>query len=395
MSNAKRLVRRAGRACAATLALALPLFGGTIAHADQTLLTIDVPSSGNVDITQPVLSNQVRTLRANVLLPDGYDPDVAYPVLYLLHGISDDYRAWADHTRGDVRRTLDGLPAIVVMPEGGRGFYLNWLYRQGRDWERYYFEELIPEVERRFRILPGRRHHTIAGASMGGYGALRLASQMPGYFGTAISMSGFLEVGEADASPITNFMLGGPFTVLLGPRGGGYARGHELRELRENLRHTRVLITVGNGSMDPAARDPLYSALFLGNTERFLERHSVSIRRSLALAGVPVSFKRQSGLHSWWYWRRDLRNALQTWGVFGEPAASPEDRWTYRTVAERGRAWDLGFRFAEAPASPVVLRRAGPVLEGEGTGTVAITTADGCVFTAELPFSRSLPCASG
>lgn len=391
MSNATRLARWAVRACATTVALALPLLSGATADADQTVVTLDVPSSGNVDITQPVLSNHVRTLRANVLLPDGYDPDVAYPVLYLLHGISDDYRAWADHTRGDVRRTLDGLPAIVVMPEGGRGFYLNWLSRQGRDWERYYFEELIPAIERRFRILPGRQHHTIAGASMGGYGALRLASQLPGYFGTAISMSGFLEVGEADASPITDVMLGGPFTALLGPRGGGYARGHELRELRENLRHTRVLITVGNGAMDPAARDPLFSALFLGNSERFLERHAVTIRRSLALAGVPVSFRRQSGLHSWWYWRRDLRNAVQTWGVFGAPDA-PSDRWTYRTVAEQGRAWDLGYRFAEAPRAPVVLRRDGEMLSGEGVGTVVITTAGGCVFLAELPFSRSLGC---
>ncbi len=394
MSNATRTVRRAGRVCAATVSLALLLLGGATAHADQRVVTLDVPSAGNVDVTQPVLSNQVRTLRANVLLPDGYDPDVAYPVLYLLHGISDDYRAWADHTRGDVRRTLDGLDAIVVMPEGGRGFYLNWLSRPGRDWERYYVEELIPEVERRFRILPGREHRTIAGASMGGYGALRLASQLPGYFGTAISMSGFLEVGEADASPITDVMLGGPFTVLLGPRGGGYARGHELRELRENLRHTRVLITVGNGAMDPAARDPLFSALFLGNSERFLERHSVSIRRSLALAGVPVSFRRQSGLHSWWYWRRDLRNAVQTWGVFGKPSGDTR-QWTYKTVAERGRAWDLGFRFAEPPRSPVVLRRDGEMLSGEGVGTVAITTAGGCVFLAELPFSRSVSCASG
>lgn len=390
MSNAARLACWVCRACALALALALPLLGGATAHAAPTLRTLDIPSTGNLNVEQPLLSNGVRTLRANVLLPEGYDPDVAYPVLYLLHGISDDYRAWADRSRGDVRRTVGGLRAIVVMPEGGRGFYLNWIAREGRDWERYHLEELIPAIERRFRILPGREHHTIAGASMGGYGALRLASQLPGYFGTAISMSGFLEVGEADASPITDLMLGGPFSALLGRRGGGYARGHELRALAQNLRHTRILITVGNGAMDPAARDPLYSALFLGNTERFLERHSTSIRSALQTAGVPVTFRRQSGLHAWWYWRRDLRGAIQTWGVFGEPS-DDVSRWSYTTVAERGRAWDLRFAFDGQPQEPVVLRRDGAVLEGEGSGSVTVTTADGCRRNADLPFEMRVP----
>lgn len=381
--TARCLIRLAATAAvAATLACAAP------AVAAPRLVTLPMPSAGNVDTSQPVLSPGVGALRANVLLPDGYSPDRAYPVLYLLHGISDDFSAWASPSRGDVLRTVAGLHAIVVMPEGGRGFYVNWRERQGRDWERYVLEEVIPEVERRYRILPGRQHRTIAGASMGGYGALRLASQLPGYFGSAISISGFLEISQIDYPLLPNGIIGAPFSALLGPLGGGYARGHELRSLRDNLRHTRVLISVGNGYTDPRARDPLHSMLLLANSERYLELHSSSVARSFDAAGVPVTFRRRSGIHAWWYWRRDLRAAIDTWGVFGAPR-SDTGMWEFMTVSQRGLAWDLRFRFASPPDAPVTFRRAGGILRGEGAGTVTIEGPEGCRFTAALPFTRA------
>lgn len=371
--------------------LACLALGPGPAWAAKTLVTLPMPSAGNVDTRQPVLSNGLDELHARVLLPDGYDPERAYPVVYLLHGISDDFRSWSWPSRGDVRTTLRGVDAIVVMPEGGRGFYLDWLQRSGRAWERYFLDELMPAVERRYRILPGREHHTIAGASMGGYGALRLAALRPGYFGTAISISGFLEISEADYPVLVESFIRAPFTAMLGPLGEGYARGHELRVLRENLEHTRVLITVGNGESDPRARDAWYSMLMLANSERYLQLHQASILRSFRAVDVPVTFRRRSGIHAWWYWRRDLREAIDTWGLFGQPRGDA-DRWSYTTVSQRGRAWDLGFAFAEPLAEPVVLLRDGATLTAEGAGRVTITGPGGCTFTATLPFTRPVGC---
>ena len=100
--------------------------------------------------------------------------------------------AGARRHRADGRRAS---PGIIVMPEGDRGFYTNW-WNDGRradpGWERYDLEELIPLVERKFRIRKARRWHAIAGLSMGGMGTMYLASQRPHYFGSAASFSGFV-----------------------------------------------------------------------------------------------------------------------------------------------------------------------------------------------------------
>jgi S-formylglutathione hydrolase FrmB len=138
-----------------------------------------------------------NALRVNVLLPDGYDGRRRFPVLYLLHGHGDAYDYWANAQRGDVANIAAGLGAIVVMPEGARGWYANWWKGGARGdpaWERYHLDELIPLVERRLRIRPQRRWHAIAGLSMGGLGALYYASQLPGYFGSAASFSGAISI---------------------------------------------------------------------------------------------------------------------------------------------------------------------------------------------------------
>ena len=98
------------------------------------------------------------------------------------------------------------------MPEGDRGFYTNW-WNDGRrgdpGWERYDLEELIPLVERRFRIRRARRWHAIAGLSMGGMGTMYLASQRPHYFGSAASVLRLRLAPAARASTSGLRLVGG------------------------------------------------------------------------------------------------------------------------------------------------------------------------------------------
>jgi S-formylglutathione hydrolase FrmB len=94
-----------------------------------------------------------------------------------------------------VQEIARGLGAIVVMPEAARGFYTSW-WNEGRrgdpGWERFFLDELVPLVEERFRVLPGAALARGRGLSMGGMGATFLASQLPGYFGSAATFSGFV-----------------------------------------------------------------------------------------------------------------------------------------------------------------------------------------------------------
>ena len=83
-----------------------------------------------------------------IILPDvGIGP---FPVLYLLHGLSDDQTAWMRHTR--IMDYVSELGLIVVMPDGGRSFYVN--HAAGPRWMEHLAEELPAMIERNF---PGEK----------------------------------------------------------------------------------------------------------------------------------------------------------------------------------------------------------------------------------------------
>ncbi len=377
------------------LVLALVMLWVPAASAAPQLVTIDVPSAGNVDPREPILNNGLRDLRANVLLPDGYDGSRAYPVLYLLHGIADDYRTWSDPTQGGVREAVGDADVIVVMPEAGRSLNVDWYSagpRMRRAWARYYLEELIPQIHARFTILPGRRNHAIAGISMGGYGALYLASQLPEYFGAAASLSGIVDIRQAWLSELMYPIARASHRQIFGPPFGSYVRAHDFLMLRDNLRDTRVLITNGDGIPVPAARDQLLQIIGLGGAEANMKVWSSALARRLRAADVDVTTWWRRGIHDWWYWRQDVRRMLAEWDPFATVPEAPA-RWRYTSMMQQGSAWGIGFAFGARPAAPLVLRRDGSRLTAEGSGTVTLQTPDGCRRSVALPGTVDLAAA--
>jgi S-formylglutathione hydrolase FrmB len=125
---------------------------------------------------------------AMVLAPEQEDLHGPFPVLYLLHGLSDDYTAWT--RKSTIERQVQGLPLIVVMPDGGRGFYTD--ARQGFAYDTAIAQELVGLIDRTFNTDARRAARAIAGLSMGGYGALRLALTHPDRFCSAVRHSGVL-----------------------------------------------------------------------------------------------------------------------------------------------------------------------------------------------------------
>ena len=136
-----------------------------------------------------------------VYLPAGYSNESrSFPVLYLLHGLTDTHTAWRD--KGDVSRIATELFAsgeaeemIIVMPDAGTTYdgYFNvegWLY------EDFFFQEFIPHIESTYRIVPDKQHRAIAGLSMGGGGTTWYAINHSEMFSSAYAMSALMGLVE-------------------------------------------------------------------------------------------------------------------------------------------------------------------------------------------------------
>ncbi len=397
-----------------TVAGALALAGAATpisASAAQRLEAFDLPSTkGNVDLTGTVRLNDTSTLRATVLLPDGYDeqPGRRWPVLYMLHGVGDNTSTWTDREDGDLTHRAAGFPGIIVMPEGGRSYWVDqWLggKRAGGNWQRYLLDEVIPTMEARYRILPGRANHAVGGLSMGGYGAMLTAAALPTYFGSAISLSGLLDLQTWGAENLVPYFSVMSFTRTWGRPGGPYQNASSPKALLGNLGRTRLYLTAGNGLVDPASSYDAVQIVAGGAAELGSWADASIFYRSARARGLPVTFRFRHGVHSWLYWRRDIPYVL-AWDPFKAPPptdSSAAKPLTYRTMARHGNAWGLGFRFDELPTTLVDFTRAGQTVSATGKGRVTITpgAADAdasgngsrvdCQFTATLPFSYTLP----
>jgi S-formylglutathione hydrolase FrmB len=374
--------------CASATAQQLVTWTTTSRYVDPARTQFNSPPPG--------VAGRPAALRVNVLLPDGYDGQRRFPVLYLLHGHGDAYDYWVNPQKGDLLEIAKGFSGIIVMPEAATGWYTNWWDggargADGRGWERYHLDELIPLVESRLKILPGRSNHAIAGLSMGGEGAIFYAEQRPGYFGSAATFSGVLSMQRPEWP--TGFDTQGQnhLDVYGDPQAQSfYWAGHNPTALVDALRWTRVFVRVGDG-----VPLPLFSGeatnFFGAVAEAELSQHGADFASAARGVGVDVTYEPTTGVHDWPYWRLALQSALK-WGFF-RPVPEAPASWSYQTVAQSGRAWDVEYSFAEAPAVLETFARDGDRLSATGSGVVTVTADGRPPFTAALPFDRVLPAA--
>ncbi len=130
----------------------------------------------------------------HVVFPD--DPTIPRPwgVYYLLHGLSDDHTIWMRRT--SIERYVAGLPLVVVMPDGGRGWYTNAV--EGYAYEDDLIKDIVSLIERTFPVRAERSGRAIGGLSMGGYGAVKIALKYHEMFAGANSHSGALGFTRLD-----------------------------------------------------------------------------------------------------------------------------------------------------------------------------------------------------
>jgi S-formylglutathione hydrolase FrmB len=222
---------------------------------------------------------------AYVLLPEVGEPP--FPTLYLLHGYSDDHTVW--HRRTRIEAYVANLPLIVVMPHGGHSFYCDAV--EGYPYASAIGEELPEIIERNFPAQKDRGGRCLAGLSMGGYGAFKLALTYPDRFAAAVSHSGALAFGHYPYTWDGNAYRPEQQRIL----GQGYIGGpNDLFAQAEKV--------------DP---DLLPALRFDCGTEDFLYKDNVAYRDHLESAKIPHEYAEFPGQHNWDYWDEHIQESLE------------------------------------------------------------------------------------
>jgi S-formylglutathione hydrolase FrmB len=313
-----------------------------------------------------------RETRLRILFPIGYTEGSArFPVLYLLHGGGDDYRAWTD--KGDAAAATADLPFLVVMPDGGRGgFYSDWVLAGATGtprWESYHVGELLPWVDMTFRTDARREGRALAGLSMGGFGAMSYAARHPDLFVAAASFS-----GAVDTSLYTHIYAraarrdGGPRGAIWGDRRTDPMRwrAHNPVDLAPNLCGMALVLRTGTGMpglLTPGARpDPV---------EAMVYHKSLRLHRRLLRLGIEHEWHSAAGGHDWPYWARDLRATLPVLSrVFADPPPR-SDVLTYTSAEDSYHVHGWSVRMSRSGRTTLVITGVtGFSLTGEGFATV-------------------------
>ena len=311
------------------------------------------------------------TTHLRVLLPEGYaSTRRRYPVLYLLAGHTGTYKQWT--TNSDVADYVRGLPLIVVMPDGGTGWYSNPASGVGPRWGDYLIDELVPYVDAHYRTVAGRAGRAVAGLSMGGLGAFDYAALHPDLFAAAASFSGYLNLRLLE-TPAQRHIY--PDLAVFGdPRADAlYWAGHDPVALAPNLRGVRLYLTSGNGQPGPFDRFHTPADPDEASTHAAL----LNMAAALSRTGITATVEDYGpGIHGWPYYARDLRHALPLiMDTFAHPPAAPLP-WGYRTIARQFDVWGYQVvRTSGAPGWTALSAVSAAGLTAAGVGLLGVTTA--------------------
>jgi len=271
------------------------------------LLLLVLPASRAATPQRPAGGGECRTVQSRilnrsiaycVLLPPSYatEPTRRYPVLYFLHGLGDNEQMFLRSGGLDLLEDLRGNRQIgeflVVTPAGDTSFYINSHDNRVR-YEDFFLQEFMPSIEQRYRVRPGRTYRGIAGISMGGYGALRLAFAHPALFGSVSAHSAALmerlpAISVQDSPGVAPLLLLG--NVFGSPPDPAFWERNNPIALARTADLHGLKIYFDCGAQDDYGFDAGARAL----------------DRTLASRGVPHEFHLDPGGHDWSYFAAHL-----------------------------------------------------------------------------------------
>ena len=270
------------------LILTLALMGCLTAQAGKVLTD---------SIQSQVLGAQVKY---NVYVPNGFDnSQKQYPVVYLLHGFTDTYTAWAE--KGQMQTVADELiesgearEMIIVMPNaGGPNVYETWngyFNMPGWAYEDFFFQEFMPTVEKKYRIISDKGHRSVMGLSMGGGGCTVYAQRHPDKFSSCYAMSAWLdsedmrrrETGVDDKLYLLNKAVKDHSAL-------NYVRNADEKTVNE-LRTVKWFIDCGD--------------------DDFLFTQNIQLHQLMRQKKIKSELRVRNGNHNWEYWHYSIRMAF-------------------------------------------------------------------------------------
>lgn len=252
--------------------------------------------SDNLTMTSKILKMDRKYA---IYLPADYETsDRSYPVLYLLHGAGDDQTGWVQF--GEVKSIADKAiqegkctAMIIVMPDGDTG-QRGYFNSPKGDWnyEDFFFQELMPYVEKTYRIRSDKRYRAIAGLSMGGGGTFMYALHHPELFSSACPLSAYAgPISLEEAATRWEKQYPG----ISKDDQAKYFAKHSALELIKNMpddqkKAVRWYIDCGDDDF-----------LYEGNS---------LIHIAMRKKEIPHEFRIRDGAHNWTYWREALPTVL-------------------------------------------------------------------------------------
>jgi S-formylglutathione hydrolase FrmB len=210
--------------------------------------------------------------------------DRKHPVLFLLHGLSDDHTIWLRRT--SIERYAASMGIAVVMPNVHRSFYTD-MAAGGRYWT--FLSEELPALARSFFPLSAeRKDNFAAGLSMGGYGALKLGLRCPDRFAAAASLSGAVDVAES---------------ARRWPEEGVRIFGDQIAGTDNDL--------FGLASRLAGSEGPKPLLFQCCGTEDFLYESNIRFRDHCRSLGLPLTYEEGPGSHDWSYWDANIQRVLK------------------------------------------------------------------------------------
>jgi len=158
------------------------------------LFSLLIVFAGQVDTVLVHSNSMNKDIKAVVITPDNYRKTDKLPVIYLLHGWSDNYSTWIKKVP-HITQDADRYNFIIVMPDGN---YNSWYWDSPVDtnskYETFVSNELIKYIDSNYKTINDRKGRAIAGNSMGGQGALFLAFRHQDKYGAVGSLSGGVDI---------------------------------------------------------------------------------------------------------------------------------------------------------------------------------------------------------
>ena len=260
-------------------------------------------SAGELQLCELKSDALGRVVKYRVYLPNDYKEKENFPVLYLLHGMGGDETNWSAPQQGNMVEICDEYFAanpererIVVMPDAQSCWYRDSADNSCK-YETFFFDELIPEIEKNYKCQTQKESRAIAGLSMGGYGSLLYALRRPDMFSSCYAMSAAIRTQEEVAKH--------PFNEFL----KRYKSRDDMTENDE--RFDDYYYANDPHALVKKTQDPKSVRFFLdcGDDDSLLVGN-VAFFKEAREKGVPCELRVRDGGHSWKYWREALPTCL-------------------------------------------------------------------------------------